>query len=269
MKYMDITPEIAQNWLANNNHNNYRQYQSNYAKFLGRKMSNGFWQRNGVPIVFDTNGELKDGQHRLGGVVESGFTLKDWPVEYVDPSVTVFDMGRNRTWKEYTYAANHGKAVNTSIGGAISCLLGNGNADKIASEERLQFYWQNEELLDKSCLYATRGTNHGMMKKGGCIAAVFCAMKINMMPENDIEVFCRSVNTGFPVDGYACESPLALRKTLTDGLKIKAGGRNAQAYCFEVTWQALEAFKRGLRSKRLFKPDGKCAEIIRNAMKGE
>jgi len=74
-----ITPEIAVQWLKRNEAN--RPFTRGNARALAAEMERGYWQENGESIVFDTNGILIDGQHRLQAVLNSGY-------EYLVPVIT-------------------------------------------------------------------------------------------------------------------------------------------------------------------------------------
>lgn len=257
---MDITPDIAKDWLENHNHINYRMYRPSYAKFLANKMRNGYWQRNENPIVFDINGELKDGQHRLGGVVESGITLKDWPIAYVAPSVTIFDMNRTRSWGEYT-RAELGKSISTTIGGAITIFINEQTNSKVSHEQKLEYYCKNQELFDLANLYVQRGSKPYVLKRAGSLLAVYCSLKLGLLSQSDMEDFCRVANTGLPVDGKACEAPLVLRRSLQN--YSYKGGADTQSYILDATAQAIQGYKRQLRTAKSYKEIGAGKELIK------
>src|ERR1035438_9398924 len=65
-----ITPELATLWLQLNEQNR-RPRASKIAAFSS-DMSCGLWRITHQPIAFDTNGKLKDGQHRLMAIAQSG-----------------------------------------------------------------------------------------------------------------------------------------------------------------------------------------------------
>ena len=91
-----LTPEIALTWLKRNDIN--RPFSRGNARLLADEMTAGRWKENGESIVFDTDGTLIDGQHRLQAVLNSGR-------EYLVPVVTgiaaavrpTVDTGRKRT----------------------------------------------------------------------------------------------------------------------------------------------------------------------------
>ena len=66
-----VTPEMAADWLANHNNNNRPIIRQN-VKAIANDIKAGLW-RDDHPhgIVFDVNGNLADGQHRLHGIVEA------------------------------------------------------------------------------------------------------------------------------------------------------------------------------------------------------
>lgn len=67
---VDVTPEMAGTWLANNPGNRaiIRARVDHYAAL----MKAGAWALNGETIVLGPGGELLDGQHRLSAVVAAG-----------------------------------------------------------------------------------------------------------------------------------------------------------------------------------------------------
>lgn len=65
---MEITPEVAADWLAMNRGN--RKMRDSRVIRLAKEIENGRWQDlNGETIKFAPDGELLDGQHRLAAVL--------------------------------------------------------------------------------------------------------------------------------------------------------------------------------------------------------
>ena len=71
---VDITPAIAEQYVGNNPSN--RKLNPKHVLFLSNQMTSGYWKENGQAIVFDINGNLIDGQHRLNAVTHSGCTIR-------------------------------------------------------------------------------------------------------------------------------------------------------------------------------------------------
>lgn len=67
-----VTPEDAQNFLDNHNKMN-RSFSTKEAnKFAELLLAGEFAEGNGETVIFDEDGEIVSGQHRLGGIVRSG-----------------------------------------------------------------------------------------------------------------------------------------------------------------------------------------------------
>jgi len=119
-----ITPELATELLKMNVGN--RRLKNIKNAYVGQ-MLNGEWKENGEPIIIDINGFIKDGQHRLNAVIESGHSYK-CPVIYdVNPDVMdTIDTGTNRSLGDvlqlngFTYYAD----LSTLIKAILSFDLG-------------------------------------------------------------------------------------------------------------------------------------------------
>lgn len=66
-----VTPELAQEWLAERNTNN-RKMKSEAITRYAREMANGRWDPDASDIKFSRTGELLDGQNRLMACVRAG-----------------------------------------------------------------------------------------------------------------------------------------------------------------------------------------------------
>ena len=80
-----ISPAQAEAYLRNNVTQK-RIVQNKVDKYLSQ-LRDGRWRLNGKVIVFDKNGRLLGGQHRLGAVVQSGVSLTTVVIRGVEPDV--------------------------------------------------------------------------------------------------------------------------------------------------------------------------------------
>ena len=80
-----ISPEEAQAYLTNNA--KHRKIKDKKVDAYMKEMVDGKWRLNGKVIIFDSNGRLLNGQHRLSAVIKSGVSLTTLVVRGVDPSV--------------------------------------------------------------------------------------------------------------------------------------------------------------------------------------
>lgn len=92
-----ITPNEARHIIKHFNTKN-RKLSPNAVKKYANDMKLGNWKITGEPIIFDFNGQLLNGQHRLAGVIESGKPFTTLVVYGMDPSAfDVIDNGKIRT----------------------------------------------------------------------------------------------------------------------------------------------------------------------------
>lgn len=95
MTYELITPEIASNLLETNTQN--RNISKGTVAAYVNDMIAGNWDETvGVAISIDENGILRDGQHRLTAIVESGIAIHMWVCRNVS-SDGIYDNNRKRS----------------------------------------------------------------------------------------------------------------------------------------------------------------------------
>lgn len=69
-----VTPETAEQWLSRNTHN--RNISAMRVRQYASDMEQGRWPFTSQPIIFDSNGVLADGQHRLHAQIKANATMK-------------------------------------------------------------------------------------------------------------------------------------------------------------------------------------------------
>jgi len=90
-----IDKERAQEYIAKIDGN--RPVSNGYVRWLIGRQKRGEWQTNGDSIKFDKNGVLRDGQHRLLMVMQTGIPIEVVVVREIDPaSFITMDTGKNR-----------------------------------------------------------------------------------------------------------------------------------------------------------------------------
>lgn len=81
---MDVTPEMARNWLENKRGSvKNRNLISSAVEYYSRSMKKGEWKLNGESIKFDNQGNLIDGQNRLAACVKADTSF---------PTLVVFNL---------------------------------------------------------------------------------------------------------------------------------------------------------------------------------
>lgn len=92
-----IKPVQAKDWLENHNPKNRPLTPSVIRKYTVA-IKNNEWKMNGEPIIFDRDGNLVNGQHRLNAVVQADQPIWALTVRGVDPNVfDTFDIGKRRS----------------------------------------------------------------------------------------------------------------------------------------------------------------------------
>jgi hypothetical protein len=92
----EITVQRAHEYLARNKDN--RKVVPSHLEDLASRQVRGDWKVNGDPIRFDSDGFLRDGQHRLNMVVKTGIPITTVVVEGIEPDAFLtLDVGRKRT----------------------------------------------------------------------------------------------------------------------------------------------------------------------------
>lgn len=95
-----ITPQKAREYFntSQGEGKRFRPISYQYVHSYADTMKKGRWMENGEPIVFDNNGDLANGCHRMLAVEEAGIPVRFLVVRGVDPEAfTTYDNGRHRT----------------------------------------------------------------------------------------------------------------------------------------------------------------------------
>lgn len=95
-----ITPQKAREYFntSQGEGKRFRPISQQYVHSYADTMKKGRWMENGEPIVFDINGDLQNGCHRMLAVEEAGIPVRFLVVRGVDPDAfTTYDNGRHRT----------------------------------------------------------------------------------------------------------------------------------------------------------------------------
>ena len=118
MEIVKVTPDMASKWLKKNSNN--RTVSKWLVQNYARQMRENKWQLYGEAIMFDTKGNLMNGQHRLLAVIEADATVpmavgRGFPESVKD----TFDQHRKR--KLYTTREAAAGGDGKTAGGGCSC----------------------------------------------------------------------------------------------------------------------------------------------------
>lgn len=140
----DVTPEMAQHWLKQCNTINFRELNGERVRKYSVEMIRDCWDENGVPIIFNDQQQLLDGQHRLAAVVKSGKTVRMLVVTGVKSGCKTIDRGMGRTVGQWCKASGyqHGRAI-----ASIARLVGLYECEKWGSSHPKDG-WGDSELFE-------------------------------------------------------------------------------------------------------------------------
>lgn len=95
MTYELITPQEAKELLEKNTNN--RKISSSTVDAYCQDLIHDDWtSETGQSISIDTNGVLRDGQHRLEAIIKTGVSMKTWVCRNTDPQ-GIYDFNRKRS----------------------------------------------------------------------------------------------------------------------------------------------------------------------------
>ena len=239
-----ITPQMAAAYLKANT-DNYRRLNRQKVNQYASDIKNGLWQLNGETIVFDESGKLKNGQHRLAGIVAAGVPAKSIVVRGIADEVNIYDSGMTRSVKQISSA--NGIEVNGIITGAANIIAN--DFGSVVTGKSVQYDERNINELQRA--YRCCGYGYAKTKKSSILAAVYLLLRCNKMPFYEIELFCKIFNTGeeTAADGYEISPAMIARKQFESRFN-KWAGRIGQKEQMDIITQALLDFHDHVERKR-------------------
>lgn len=102
---LKVTADMAKRWLEQSEVN-YRKLDSRLVAQYADAMRRGEWRYNGESIKLNGNGSVKDGQHRLHAIIESGHSIQTEVVEGVEDDCEI-DTGKPRTLSDALRSAGY------------------------------------------------------------------------------------------------------------------------------------------------------------------
>lgn len=249
-KEVNVTPTMARGWMEKNTKN--RPSNAKHTSWLASQMTAGKWKLNPQPIIFNGDGTLLDGQHRLMAVIESGKTVK---MNIVTGAASdVFDvLDTNRTRTAGDVLAIQGYANAKVLAGAIQFLL-NFNSGNHTYGGRSRISTSNAIIADyvqkrpELCEWAAEGLEfHKNFRLLGQKAAVgmYCILK-NKHPRL-VKEFYEKVFFG---ENLERDEPANLFrvKMINDQLSYKKLKSTTKLAIFIKAWNA---FKEGTKVTHL------------------
>ena len=229
-----VTPEIARTWLTVNK--NVRPLQRIAVNQYKEEILSGNFCENGEVVVFDSDGFLRNGQHRLKAIEESGVTIPLNVTRNVPPDqCDIFDMGGRRTVKQITGIKS--TACATTIAGRI---ISGVTTSRIIPGKSAEYYKTHAEDFEWVANTTMKGSQNAIGRKSGCQLAAYFAFR-NGVPRKTIEMFFKVLNSNSPEVGRECGPALKLFKVLASKYAGKSGSTVIKE-TLSITFQAIVDF---------------------------
>lgn len=225
-----VSPDRARRWLDTRNTRNRMVVKSNVRKIV-ESIEAGHW-RDDHPnaLLFDREGVLLDGQHRLMAVCESGIPVTMKVVTGCDPTLRQFiDTGRHRQLHDRV-TVDEDKFVNRNAV-AICCYLGSKTTSTAYNLETFaRVFGENKDAV----LFAARWMSQRPILKRVCngpVAAAIAKM-YNVSPE----MAARFANSIRQADG-----PSQPGRILRDWVLSRTNGSFGGGQGWDIHERALNA----------------------------
>ena len=244
---MQVTPEMARQWLANNHGNRNFSYE-NITKYAA-DMKSGAWKINGEGIRFRADGTLVDGQHRLKAILAANVPV--WmsvttgiPTE----EATLYDRGRPRSTTNTLVMMGLDPQVVGSKGVAVAKLyLYMTTANKNLSDDQIKGFLLENAANMLTALNLTKGFSRLNMKNATVNTAVFSALKAGE-DIHKLEQFVNIVRTGMYSGDKAETAAIIIRNDLISKKIYTGAGANRCSSVRKVE-KAIYDFCRGYPRK--------------------
>jgi hypothetical protein len=198
-----------------------------YASQMKRKI----WHLNGEAIVFDSQGKLLDGQHRLWACVESETEFETIVVSGVDPDTfSTIDTGSKRSAADVLHISGITKNINTVAACATVCLeykrgtlrsnRGTLKGSTVTRQDVLMFVEKNPQI--QVWVEKARATNTWVTSYASQIAAVMLlgSAKYREKAEEFIHGWITGENLGSKSPILALRNRLATEKRLRKATRV-------------------------------------------------
>lgn len=240
-----ITPEKARQYLKANK-DNYRRLSRTTVNRYAEDMKAGKWELNGEGIMFDENGILKNGQHRLAAIAQAGIAVEMTVIRGVANDVKLYDSGSVRTVSQI--ASNAGMQVDKRIASVANIIVNNFQPQ--VRGKTVDYIRKNISELQRAARCSIGSGNYA---RAGNVAAAYLMLRTKTMPSYEVELFFHILQTGKTdgAEGYETSSPLIARRMMDE--RKGQSGQRSQKECMDIVTQAMLDFHNGYKRETSYK----------------
>lgn len=200
-----VTPEIATDWLSCNKRN--RNPSDRDIINISRSIERGEWRVTGETVVFDSDGVLVDGQHRLKAIAHSGHSVWLIVVRGVEPLAAQDATGQVRKRTLNSQLQVRGEKNASNLAAAVNYLwklqeLGSLSGDNPSISQGLAYLDAHQAIRDH--LRARAPLHQSAVRFSGSLAAALSYV-FSDVDEDDNAAFWERLSTGA---GLESNSPI-------------------------------------------------------------
>ena len=249
-----ITVTLAKEFLKLNV-KNYRTIMKNVVEKYSKDIGDNLWEKNGEPIVISKDGVLRNGQHRLNGIIKSGKPALMYMIFDAD-NCAMFDMQSKRSNRQILRDLGYSVSqISPSV--ARTVLIGKITTSTMGDNKIINYCVRNIDILKKveGIVKTKVGKEKLVGAKASCATVAYCLLKNGEIPENEIVDFFKVLNSNAKCGVKRnVSSALALRRQLES---YPGHGDNLSNRFMEYTYLALQDFHNNVAvDKKFFYPDG-------------
>lgn len=222
-----ITPEIAKAYLATSEGNPRYKKQTVTAQHrvehYASTMRKGNWTNTGEPIIFDAEGHLIDGHHRLSAVIKSKVPcefqvtrgVNNFAKRYIDSGQARTDAQRMPEYVPDDLRNDFVSSIVRLYNNTRSKRKDISHSKSMDSTEMGDFICENEETLRTAKQICCRWTKKSLSRNAPFMLSVFEALKAGVDPERLME-FSQVINTNLSTGVEAPEAAQITRNMLQE-----------------------------------------------------
>lgn len=236
-KRIKIDPELAEAILRTKGNPKNRQISRATVEAYARDMRDGNWDEDAYsPIVFDKEGILMDGHHRLNAIIKAETPIMMYVVTDAEKSST-YDLNRPRTYNNILTIDGVSKELcSTNVVSLVRSIgLFCFGVGKVSIGEVRKAIDIDGKTLYEIYLISKRGSKRGFLGKAPYTTALYIAHKCGVS-KDVIQEFCEIANTGIMNETWQT-APIILRNNCTE-----LNHRQDRFLAFKTTQEAIYDF---------------------------
>jgi hypothetical protein len=237
-----VTPTMAGKYLLKNTNN--RKVSPDRVKMFSWLMQHFYWWPLNS-LVFDTQGVLLDGQHRLEAVLKSGVPTHFKVISNVPEDwMTAIDAGRSRKFHDYT------KFFNEPFGEkhlAIAKYLHNGCGSMGGRTHKIKSIYENIDLVKMYFEPIDFAIKHTANIRGVTIPVLYAISRAYYTCDQlRLIEFCNVLKTGV-VRSDRDAAAITIRDFIRDPMRPSCSSTGGVRETYYKSLTAFDDFSRGVR----------------------